>query len=201
MRATKGAIWLTEPGDGLRAVLRDAFPVSVRPAEAVHRIDVAARGTAFGGFIGAGQTCIAGTRLLVQRTVHDEFVERLVAQLASKTPGIEDPRQTTASGSHTFQATDILEQHQELRADPANGGVPVVLRHLLEADRLPEGQPHLVDEDGAIPRNSVSIRLDRTVSGGVHEDYDLVNYATRPVRLTIEIAILSDFAFDHRDAA
>ncbi|MGJ7441183.1 aldehyde dehydrogenase [Aquipuribacter sp. MA13-6] len=42
--------------------------------------DVAARGTAFGGFIGAGQTCIAGTRLIVQRSIHDEFVERLVAQ-------------------------------------------------------------------------------------------------------------------------
>ena len=30
-------------------------------------IDVAARGAAFGGFVGAGQTCIAGSRLLIQR--------------------------------------------------------------------------------------------------------------------------------------
>ncbi len=30
-------------------------------------VDVAARGAAFAGFIGAGQTCIAGSRLLVQR--------------------------------------------------------------------------------------------------------------------------------------
>lgn len=43
-------------------------------------VDVAARGAAFGGFIGAGQTCIAGTRILVQRTVHDAFVASLVAQ-------------------------------------------------------------------------------------------------------------------------
>jgi acyl-CoA reductase-like NAD-dependent aldehyde dehydrogenase len=40
-------------------------------------VDVAARGAAFGGFIGAGQTCIAGSRLLVQRSVYDEFVEAL----------------------------------------------------------------------------------------------------------------------------
>ncbi len=40
-------------------------------------VDVAARGAAFGGFIGAGQTCIAGSRLLVQRGIHDEFVEAL----------------------------------------------------------------------------------------------------------------------------
>lgn len=37
-------------------------------------------GAAFGGFVAAGQTCIAGTRLLVQRSVHDRFVEGLVEQ-------------------------------------------------------------------------------------------------------------------------
>ena len=52
----------------------------------------------------------------------------------------------------------------------------------------------LVDAFGPIDRQSLGLRLDRTVAGGVHEDYDLVNYAARPVRLTIEIAILSDFA-------
>ncbi|KWX68861.1 aldehyde dehydrogenase [Mycobacterium sp. NAZ190054] len=43
-------------------------------------VDVAARGTAFGGFIGAGQTCIAGTRIVVQETIYDEFVAALVDQ-------------------------------------------------------------------------------------------------------------------------
>ena len=43
-------------------------------------VDVAAKGAAFGGFIGAGQTCIAGTRILVQRSMHDDFVAALVAQ-------------------------------------------------------------------------------------------------------------------------
>jgi len=40
-------------------------------------VDTAARGAAFGGFVGAGQTCIAGSRLIVQRGIHDEFVETL----------------------------------------------------------------------------------------------------------------------------
>lgn len=43
-------------------------------------VDVAAKGAAFGGFIGAGQTCIAGTRILVQETMHDAFVAALIAQ-------------------------------------------------------------------------------------------------------------------------
>ncbi len=40
----------------------------------------AVRGALFSGFVAAGQTCIAGTRLLVQRSVHDAFVDRLVAE-------------------------------------------------------------------------------------------------------------------------
>jgi glycogen debranching enzyme len=60
--------------------------------------------------------------------------------------------------------------------------------------------PDLIDEAGTIPREHLSIRLDRTVAGGVHEDFDLVNYARRPVKLVLEIAIASDFAdiFDVR---
>jgi len=60
--------------------------------------------------------------------------------------------------------------------------------------------PELIDEGGPIPRSSVSLRLDRTVAGGVHEDYDLINYARRPVRISLEIAVTSDFAdiFDVR---
>jgi hypothetical protein len=52
---------------------------------------------------------------------------RYVAQLASKNPGTYDPLQTTASGSHTFQATDILAEYERLRDDPANGAARVVL--------------------------------------------------------------------------
>jgi acyl-CoA reductase-like NAD-dependent aldehyde dehydrogenase len=41
-------------------------------------VDDAARGVAFGGFVAAGQTCICGSRVLVHRSIHDRFVERLV---------------------------------------------------------------------------------------------------------------------------
>jgi hypothetical protein len=52
---------------------------------------------------------------------------RYVAQLASKNPGINDPLQTTADGSHTFHAVDILAEHEQLRDDPANGDARVLL--------------------------------------------------------------------------
>jgi glycogen debranching enzyme len=58
----------------------------------------------------------------------------------------------------------------------------------------------LIDEAGPLPGHTLGIRLDRTVSGGVHEDLDIVNFGRRSVRLTIELAIASDFAdlFDVR---
>jgi glycogen debranching enzyme len=59
----------------------------------------------------------------------------------------------------------------------------------------------LLDATGPIDAHSLAIRLDRTVEGGIHEDYDLVNYARRAVRLTIELEVHSDFAdiFDVKD--
>jgi acyl-CoA reductase-like NAD-dependent aldehyde dehydrogenase len=38
-------------------------------------VERAAAGAAFGAFIAAGQTCICGSRLLVQRTIYDDFIE------------------------------------------------------------------------------------------------------------------------------
>ena len=62
------------------------------------------------------------------------------------------------------------------------------------SSRFEYSNPELLDRDGIVPRQSLALRIDRTVSGGVHEDYDLVNYGRRTVRLTIEIEIESDFA-------
>ena len=52
----------------------------------------------------------------------------------------------------------------------------------------------LIDAEGPIERQTLALRLDRTVADAVHEDIDIINYARRPVRLTFEVAVLSDFA-------
>jgi aldehyde dehydrogenase (NAD+) len=43
------------------------------------RMDNAVKGAISGIFAASGQTCIAGSRLLVERRIHDDFVDRLVA--------------------------------------------------------------------------------------------------------------------------
>lgn len=52
-------------------------------------VEQAVNYAAFGAFIGAGQTCICGSRQIVQDTVYDEFVERLAAK--AKTIRIGNP--------------------------------------------------------------------------------------------------------------
>jgi len=43
-------------------------------------LDEAVAGALFAGFIASGQTCIAGTRMIVQRGLYEPFVERLAAR-------------------------------------------------------------------------------------------------------------------------
>lgn len=52
-------------------------------------IEASVMGAISGIFAATGQTCIAGSRLLLQRSIHDQFVERLVE--VAKTAKIGDP--------------------------------------------------------------------------------------------------------------
>lgn len=50
-------------------------------------LDAAVRGAITGIFYGKGEVCAAGSRLLVERSVRDEFVEKVAARAASMTVG------------------------------------------------------------------------------------------------------------------
>merc|ERR1711904_411791 len=41
-------------------------------------VDVAVNGVAFAAFVASGQTCVSAKRILVQQTIFDEFVDKLV---------------------------------------------------------------------------------------------------------------------------
>jgi len=91
-----------------------------------------------------------------------------------------------------------------------NGRAPLLLnaskiehfsaRHAFTTPELPLGTGTLGSSAPSLPPRSIGFQLDRTVSEGIHEDYDLTSYAPEPVRLVLEIEIDSDFAdiFDVR---
>ena len=49
-------------------------------------------------------------------------------------------------------------------------------------------------ESGAIPARTLSLIINRQISGGIHEDFDLTNHGPAPVRFNLEIVLRSDFA-------
>jgi len=72
------------------------------------RIDNAVRGAIAGIFAASGQTCIAGSRLLVQDRIHNEFMDKLLA--FAKTAKLGDPmRSDTQVGP-----VATLPQHQKI---------------------------------------------------------------------------------------
>lgn len=92
-------------------------------------LDNAVNGAVSGIFAASGQTCLAGSRLLVQRSVHDEVVERLVR--LAKTARLGNPTQPdTQVGPVTTlqQRQRVLDYIAIARAGGAEcvlgGGVP-----------------------------------------------------------------------------
>lgn len=53
-------------------------------------LESAINGVAFAAFVASGQTCVSGTRLLVQEGIYDAFLDGLKKKVASITARIGD---------------------------------------------------------------------------------------------------------------
>jgi len=85
------------------------------------------------------------------------------------------------------------------------GGLAPVLLEGAAAEpfsaRFEFTNPTLVTAWGQIDASTLHLRVDRTVGGGVHEDYDVTNYSGSAVELDLEVHVECDFAdlFDLRE--
>lgn len=77
-------------------------------------LDVAARGAISGIFAATGQTCMAGSRLLVQRSVHDKFVEKLVEAVSKARLGDPSLPDTDIGPVSTPPQLDKVLQYIEI---------------------------------------------------------------------------------------
>ena len=89
-------------------------------------LDLAAEKAAFGIFFNQGEVCSANSRLLVQRSIHDEFVERLKVQAERWLPG--DPLDPSSSAGaivdsrQTARIMKFIEQAERQGASKVCGG-------------------------------------------------------------------------------
>ena len=72
-------------------------------------MDAAIRGATIGIFYGKGEVCAAGSRLLVDRTIKDEFVDKLAARVKKMVPGDPlDPKTRYGAISSRKQLDTVL---------------------------------------------------------------------------------------------
>ena len=73
-------------------------------------LDLAAEKAAFGIFFNQGEVCTANSRLLVERSIHDEFVERVMAKARNWQPGDPlNPASPAGAIVETRQTEQIMD--------------------------------------------------------------------------------------------
>ena len=83
-------------------------------------LDAAVRGASVGIFYGKGEVCAAGSRLLVDRTIKDEFLDKLVARAKKLAPGDPmDPKTRFGAVSSRKQMESVLGYIERGRAEGA----------------------------------------------------------------------------------
>lgn len=83
-------------------------------------LDLAAEKAAFGIFFNQGEVCSANSRLYVQRSIHDAFVERLLAKAGDWLPGDPlDPASRAGAIVDAGQSARICAAIEQARADGA----------------------------------------------------------------------------------
>lgn len=116
-------------------------------------IDLAIAGILFGVFSSTGQSCIAGTRLFVQRSIYESFVERLVA--ATRALKVGDPFDAdtqVAPMVHADHRDTVAAVVDQARAEGAE---------LLCGGAVPTGSPY---DNGAYYLPTILSGLDNTAT-------------------------------------
>ncbi|MDN3460788.1 aldehyde dehydrogenase [Rhodococcus sp. APC 3903] len=77
-------------------------------------VDLAVNGVAYGIFSSTGQSCVAGSRLFVDESIHDDFVEKLVAKTRSLRVGPGRASETQVAPMVHHRQRDSVAQYVDL---------------------------------------------------------------------------------------
>jgi aldehyde dehydrogenase (NAD+) len=106
---TTGKAIMRSAADTLKTITLELGGKSPNIVLADADMDAALRGTAIGIFYGKGEVCAAGSRLLVDRTIKDEFIDKLAARTRKIVPGDPlDPRTRFGAVSSKKQLETVL---------------------------------------------------------------------------------------------
>ncbi|KAL5641705.1 hypothetical protein ACGC1H_001994 [Rhizoctonia solani] len=98
-------------------------------------LEAAVNGAAFACFVASGQTCVSGTRLIVEDSIYDEFVERFVDKMKSIEKRIGDPMNSQSTMGPLISASALA------RAEAAISNLPPHAKILHGGQRLVSPSP------------------------------------------------------------
>jgi acyl-CoA reductase-like NAD-dependent aldehyde dehydrogenase len=110
-------------------------------------LDAAAKGAVFGGFFCAGQVCCATERVLVDKSVHDDFLAAVVSEAEGWTLGDPFDDDTLVGPMNNEPTAQKMDRHLE---DALEKGAEIVVGGTRDAGRPTElyYQPTVVDGVG-----------------------------------------------------
>jgi acyl-CoA reductase-like NAD-dependent aldehyde dehydrogenase len=110
-------------------------------------VDAAAKGAVFGGFFCAGQVCCATERVLVDRSVHDEFLSAVLKEAKGWTLGDPFDQDTLVGPMNNEPTAQKMDDHLE---DAVAKGAEVIIGGSRDPDRPTDlyYQPTVVDRVG-----------------------------------------------------
>lgn len=100
-------------------------------------IEAAVKGVISGIFAAAGQTCMAGSRLIVQESIHNRFMEKLVARMRQARLG--DPRLDTTDVGPIANEPQLAKTLDMIAAAKAEGATCVLGGGRPQAPELQRG--------------------------------------------------------------
>ncbi|MBR9839329.1 MAG: aldehyde dehydrogenase family protein [Rhodobacteraceae bacterium] len=123
-------------------------------------LDEAVAGALFAGFVAAGQTCVSGSRFLVQRGVYDAFVAKLSERVGALRQG--DPAQVETdigpviSAASRDRCMGVIDRAKETEARLVAGGVlPELPEHVAGGFFVPPTVFADVAPDNALFRDEI----------------------------------------------
>jgi succinate-semialdehyde dehydrogenase/glutarate-semialdehyde dehydrogenase len=110
-------------------------------------LDAAAKGAVFGGFFCAGQVCCATERVLVDKSVHDDFLAAVVSEAEGWTLGDPFDDDTLVGPMNNEPTAAKMDRHLE---DALEKGAEIVVGGTRDSGRPTElyYQPTVVDDVG-----------------------------------------------------
>ncbi len=128
-------------GNAAQTLKRVSFELGGKSASIVMAdadLDLAVKGTIDGIFRNQGEVCLAGSRLLVQREIYDDFLARYVA--AAEALVVGDPRDPTTQIGPLVSTEHLEKVLSYIELGQAEGGKLMTGGHRVTDGELREGQ-------------------------------------------------------------